>query len=158
MPPERAPKREQDTAATPPTREAAKGSRPVSRLHIALMHGTRYAFNAPTRLAADVGCSRATIWRLIHGKTRPSFSLVQAVADAVSRDLGRPIEPRELFCSDGSGTFPTPSGCLLCGCSGCFPDEAWDSRGNLRPAFWNLRPGEWSVTPGPQDSASHNTH
>jgi transcriptional regulator with XRE-family HTH domain len=129
-----------------------------NRVPILLMHGTRYAFHGPARLAADVGCSRATIWRLMTGRTRPSFALAQAVADALAADLGQPLPPREVFSSDG--TYPTRSGCVVSGCEGCFPDEAYDRHGNLRPIFWYQRPGDWSLAPagpcGPQGPDTHS--
>src|SRR5688500_18926549 len=67
-----------------------------NRLGVALAHSTRYAFSPQVRLAADVGVSRSTISRLLGGKTRPSLRLAQAVARALTRDLGRPLPVEEL--------------------------------------------------------------
>jgi DNA-binding XRE family transcriptional regulator len=127
-------------------REPGVRTRVYNRVGIALMHSTRYAFSGQARLAADAGVSRSTISRLVNGRTSPSFALVQAVTRALERDLGRRLDPRELFSPDG--TYPTRSGCAAFGCvSGCFPEEAYDRHGNLRPAFQNLRPGDWSLAP-----------
>ena len=130
------------------TKAPSPGSaaRPVyNRLATVMTHTTRYSFQGQARLAFDVGCSRSTISRLVGGHTHPSFALVEAVTAALEKSLGKPLDPRELFSPDG--TYPTASGCALCGCAGCFPEDAYDGRGNLKPAFRNLRPGDWSLSP-----------
>lgn len=116
---------------------------PHNRVGIALRHGWRYAFESQARLARDVGVSRSTISRLIAGKTAPSLKLAQTVAAALSVDLGVPLPLDELFSPDGS--YPTPSGCAAFGCPGCFPEEAYDRKGNLLPAFRDQKPGDWTM-------------
>jgi DNA-binding XRE family transcriptional regulator len=116
---------------------------PYNRLHVVLLHVPWYAFEGQARLAADAGVARSTISRLLNGRSNPSVRVVRAVQAALEERLGRPLPLAELFSPDGA--YPTPSGCTLCGCEGCFPDEAYDRHGNLRPAFRHLRPGEWSV-------------
>lgn len=118
-----------------------------------LAHTTRYAFEPQARLAKDVGVSRSTISRIMSGKSRPSFDLVQRITGALEQALGRTLDPRELFSPDG--TYPTRSGCLLCGCNGCLPETAFDRWGRRRPAFQSMQPGDWTLTPpGPSNNAS----
>lgn len=123
-----------------------------SRLGMVLMHSTYYAFMGQARLAKAVGVSRSTISRLVRGRTRPSLALAQSVADVLSRDLKVPLQPSDLFSEDGC--YKEPSGCRLCACSGCFPDEAYDHRNKLRPAFLHMRPGDWSRSPVRSDRNS----
>jgi hypothetical protein len=116
-----------------------------NRVRIALIHSWRYAFEGQARLAADVGVSRSTICRLIAGKRIPSDRLVQAITDALSEDMGIPLNARDLFSPDG--TYPTCSGCKLCGCDGCLPEEAYDAKGNRKPGYENMQAGDWSLAP-----------
>jgi len=116
-----------------------------NRIRTVLVHTSRYAFEGPARLALDCGVSRSTICRLLSGQSQPSYRLVQAVTDALSRALDKSLDPRDLFSPDG--TYPEPSGCALCGCSGCLPEEAFDHRGRIKPEFRSMRPGDWSRAP-----------
>jgi hypothetical protein len=116
-----------------------------NRVHAILVHCPGFSFEGPGRLAKEVGCSRSSISRLIRVKSRTSSALVEKVTAALSKALGRPLEAPEVFSLDGR--FPTRSGCALCGCKGCLPEEAYDARSNLRPAFKNMRPGDWSLAP-----------
>ncbi|MES2461989.1 MAG: helix-turn-helix transcriptional regulator [Armatimonadota bacterium] len=111
-----------------------------------LLHIPWYSIEGQARLAADVRVSRSTISRLINGRITPSYSLVMKVTDAVSRRLGKPIDARDLFTTDGS--YPTSSACALCDCDGCLPPWAWDERRDrLRPEWQTARPGDWSRSP-----------
>jgi len=116
-----------------------------NRIRTVLVHTSRYAFEGPAKLAADCGVSRSTICRLLAGKNNPSYRLVQAVTDALAKALGTPLNPRDLF--SPNGTYPEPSGCALCGCSGCLPEEAFDPRGRIKPEYRRMRPGDWSRSP-----------
>ena len=122
-----------------------------NRIRTVLVHTSRYAFEGPAKLAADCGVSRSTICRLLAGKSNPSYRLVQAVTDALARALGKPLNPRDLFSPDG--TYPEPSGCALCGCSGCLPEEAFDPRGRIKPEYRRMRPGDWSLSPTAAEAA-----
>lgn len=135
----------------------AENTKGHNRLHVVLAHTTRYAFEPKARLAKDVGVSRSTISRLMSGKSRSSFDLVQRVTRALEQALGYcSLDPRELFSPDG--TYPTVSGCLLCGCNGCMPEEAYDRWGRLRPAFQAMKPGDWSLSPpGPAPDGAGST-
>jgi len=119
------------------------GPKGYNRLHVLLAHTSRYAFEPQARLAQDVGVSRSTISRLMNGQTRPSYGLVQRVTAVLETALGRPLDPRELFSPDG--TYPTPSGCRLCGCAGCMPELAYDRWGQLRTEFKQQQPGDWTL-------------
>lgn len=136
------------TPASPSARaarsSAARSRVPVqNRVRVFLIHIPKLSIQGQARLAAEVGASRSTISRLACGRTSPSHRLARAVADALGRLLGRPLDMREVFSADG--TYPTPSGCALCGCGGCLPDEAYDAEGSLRPEWRGQRPGDWSL-------------
>lgn len=114
-----------------------------NRVRVFLIHIPKLSIQGQARLAAEVGVSRSTISRLAGGRTSPSYRLARNVADALARLLGHPLDMREIFSTDG--TYPTPSGCDLCGCGGCLPDEAYDAEGSLKPEWRGQRPGDWSV-------------
>lgn len=116
-----------------------------NRVQTLMIHTSRYAFQGQARLAADVHVSRSTISRMLHGKTCPSYCLVQAVTGALSKHLKRPLQPCDLFSLDGC--YPERSGCALAGCRGCLPEDAYDSHGNRKPEWENARPGDWSRSP-----------
>lgn len=122
-----------------------------NRVQVLLVHIPKFSIQGQARLAADVGVSRSTISRLVHGRINPSYRLARGVTDALERMLGKPLDMREVFSTDG--TYLTPSGCALCQCGGCLPDRAYDIEGNLRPEWQGQRPGDWSCAcpagPGP---------
>ena len=88
--------------------------------------------------------ARSTISRLVNGRTVPSPKLAEDVTAALSRRLGRPLDPRDVFSPDGA--YPTPSGCSLCSCHGCLPAGRLGRRRRAptrvaRPASRRLVPG-----------------
>ena len=117
-----------------------------NRVQTVMVHVSRYSFQGRARLAADVGVSRSTISRLINGQTSSSHALVQAVTDALSAGLKKPLAPRDVFSPDGC--YPERSGCRLCSCGGCLPESAFDVHGRRRVEWFNANPGDWSITPG----------
>jgi len=123
-----------------------------NRVQIVMIHTSRYAFQGQARLAADAGVSRSTISRLLSGKISPTYRLAQAVTAALAQHLKRPLQPGEVF--SPTGEYDECSGCALSGCNGCLPEDAYDSRGNLRPAWKNAHPGDWSRTPAHSVPAS----
>lgn len=122
-----------------------RAPRLTNRLSIVLAHTFRYAFEGQARLARDVGVSRSTISRLMNGRTKPTAALVRKVTEALSFALDCPLSPCDLFSPDG--TYPTPSGCLLCNCPGCLPEHAFDRFGSRRPAYLSMQPGDWTLAP-----------
>jgi DNA-binding phage protein len=114
-----------------------------NRLRAVMSHTIRYAFKGETRLAQDAGVSRSALNRLINGQSSPSFVLVCALAEALSKRLKRRIEPCELVSCDS--TYPTRYVCVLSGCTGCLPGEAYDEEGNLRSEYSHIKPGQWST-------------
>lgn len=121
----------------------------TSQLHNRILelmaHTTRYAFQGETRLAHDAGVSKSAVCRLLSGKSSPSFALVSAITRALEKQLGRPLDPRDLISLDGS--YPTASACELAGCRGCLPPEAYDEHDQLKPEYKNVKPGQWCVAP-----------
>jgi len=120
-----------------------------NRVQTVMVHISRYSFQGRARLAADVGVSRSTISRLINGQTSSSHALVQAVTDALSAGLNKPLAPRDLFSPDGC--YPERSGCRLCSCGGCLPESAFDVHGRRRVEWLNASPGDWSLSPVMED-------
>ena len=117
-----------------------------TRLREIMAHTIRYAFEGEARLAADCGCNRSTINRLIAGRATPTFNLVCSVTRALENELGRRIDPRDVV-MDETFDWITPNVCKVAGCQGCFPDHAYDEHDNLKPTFEKARPGEWSTDP-----------
>lgn len=128
------------------TKLTSRACPPVqNRVRILLIHIPRLSIRGQARLAAEVGVSRSTISRLVNGRINPSYRLARGVTSALERLLGRPLDMRDVFTTDG--TYLTPSGCKLCRCGGCLPDEAYDPEGNLQPEWCGQLPGEWSLAP-----------
>ena len=114
-----------------------------NRVPVLLVHIPKFSIRGQARLAAEVGVSRSTVSRLVNGKINPSYRLARGVTDALERFLGRPLDMREVFSTDG--TYLTLSGCALCRCGGCLPEAAWGEDGTLKPEWRDARPGDWSV-------------
>ena len=138
---------DQDLPPRPVTRQL-----PVrNRLRVLLVHIPAFSIQGQARLAHDAGVARSTVSRLVNGQISPSYRLAHAVTDALERKRGHPLDIREVFTLDG--TYPTPSGCALCGCQGCLPQDAWGEDDALKPEWKDARPGDWSLARPPQVSA-----
>jgi len=114
-----------------------------NRVPVLLVHIPRLSIRGQARLAAEVGVARSTVSRLVNGRINPSYRLARGVTDALERFLGRPLDMRDVFSTDG--TYLTPSGCALCKCGGCLPEAAWGEDGTLKPEWRDAPPGEWSI-------------
>lgn len=125
-----------------------------NRVAVLLTHIPFFSIQGQARLAARAGASRSTISRLVHGRINPSYRLAQAVTAALERQLGAPLDMRDVFTTDG--TYPTASGCALCRCGGCLPEHAYDAEGNLLPAWKEARPGDWSLAPAMPDAPARS--
>lgn len=112
-----------------------------NRIAAIMIHTSRYSFKGQARLAKDTGVSKATICRLVNGKTRPSYGLAYKVTRALEKDLKRALDLREVFSADGK--YPTGYVCTLVGCSGCLPDRSHDERDEQRDEWADLQ-GAWS--------------
>ena len=134
------PKRENPQA---PKSQPVQNRVPIqNRVRVLLVHIPRLSIQGQARLAAEVGVSRSTVSRLVHSRINPSYRLARGVTTALERFLGRPLDMRDVFSTDG--TYLNPSGCALCGCGGCLPEEAWNENGTLKPEWRDARPGDWS--------------
>lgn len=123
-----------------------------NRVPVLLVHIPKLSIRGQARLAAEVGVSRSTVSRLVHGRINPSYRLARGVTSALERLLGRPLDMRDVFSTDG--TYLTPSGCALCKCGGCLPEAAWAEDGTLKPDWKGARPGDWSLA-RPADPPLH---
>jgi DNA-binding XRE family transcriptional regulator len=127
-----------------PKRERIHKPQPIqNRVKVLLVHIPKFSIQGQARLATEVGVSRSTISRLVHGRINPSYRLARGVTDVLERMLGKPLDMRDVFSTDG--TYLTPSGCALCRCHGCLPDRAWEEDGHLKPGWEDARPGDWSL-------------
>lgn len=125
--------------------------RTANRIRAFLVHAPWYSFEGQRRLARDCNVSGSTISRLVRGQSAPSYRLARAVTDALSARLGVPLDMREIFSTDG--TYPTACVCdLTTDCTGCFPEEAYDHEGSLKPAYQRLNPGDWCRYPSARDA------
>lgn len=113
----------------------------INRISDVMAHLDRYAFHGCRRLAIDARVSASSVSRLIHGKQNPSMCMASRIAAALEREVGRPIDARELLAE--SGHFPTRFVCDLVGCRGCLPPNAYDEFGDLKPTFDGIAPGTW---------------
>ena len=116
-----------------------------NRIAAVIEHIPRYTIQGQARLARDAGVSRSAVSRLLSGQTVPSFTIALALTNALERELGKKLEPRELLSLDG--TYPTPNVCDLCGCRGCLPRHAYAPDDTLHPDFRSIAPGTWSLAP-----------
>jgi transcriptional regulator with XRE-family HTH domain len=102
------------------------------------------------RLATRCGVAPSTISRVVRGETSPSYRLAALVTAALSANLGVALDVRDVFSTDG--TYPTACVCdLIASCTGCFPPEAYDEDGAMRPEFRDLRPSDWCRFPKSPD-------
>lgn len=106
-------------------------------------HVSRFSFQGTVRLAKDAGVSHSVVSRMIHGKTAASFPVICAITRALERQLGYRIDPREILTFDGS--YPTPSVCDLCGCSGCLPSDFYTPDDVVKPQCRGVESGSWSL-------------
>jgi transcriptional regulator with XRE-family HTH domain len=114
----------------------------VNRVSDVAAHTTRYAFKGVGRLARDAGISPSAVSRLVSGKMNPSFVLVARITEALEKELGYRIDPRDLVAE--RGRFLTRFTCdLVANCRGCIPEAATDEFGDTKKAFEGVRPGQW---------------
>lgn len=144
-----APPGQTDPVASPPGVATDRPYQVVgiaNRLRAVLLHVPYYSIEGNARLARDTGLAASTISRLARGKTSPSYIVVEIITRAISHRLGRSLDAREIFTTNGC--YPTPSTCALLNCSGCLPPEAWqEGSDTLRPSWRSHRPGDWARYP-----------
>lgn len=120
----------------------------INRIADLMAHIDRYSFKGVARLARDAGVSASSVSRLINGKMNPSFAMTARITEALERELGLALDPREVFAENGA--FPTRHVCRLVGCRGCLPECASDEHGEILPAFKGVRPGQWVSSQWPR--------
>ena len=117
-----------------------------NRVEAVCFHITAFSIDPVSRLAKAVGVNKTVISKLFRGVKGPSFTLVFAVTMAIEKELGKPVDPRELFLIDG--TFPTQSVCQFfdCGGNGCLPGEVCDDENNRKQEYRDWKAGQWKLT------------
>jgi len=121
----------------------------VSRISDVMAHTSRYAFKGAGRLARDAKVSRSAVSRFMSGRSNPSFLMVARIADALEKELGYRIDPRDLVAEEGR--FPTRYACdLIESCRGCLPEAATDEYGDTKKAFEGVKPGNWVTSRHPR--------
>ena len=120
----------------------------VNRFTDVMAHSDRFAFRGTSKLALDAGVSVSSVSRVIHGEVNPSFRTVVRLTEAVERELGIRIDPRDLVAE--SGRFLTRFTCGLVGCRGCLPDCARDEFGALKSTYAGVAPGTWVTSRHPR--------
>lgn len=116
---------------------------PHNRIAAVMEHTTKYVIEGRARLARDAGVSKSAVSRLVRRECVPSTTLMLAVTRALEKQLGRPLDPRELISPNGE--YPTANVCELCGCPGCLPERAYNEDGSLKPGWEGVEPGTWSL-------------
>jgi hypothetical protein len=120
----------------------------ISRLGDVLAHTSRYSFKAPSRLSQDAGVHPASVFRVLRGGGNPSFLTITRITEAIEKELGFRIDPRDLIAE--GGRFPTPFCCDVTRSSPSLPDNAFDEFGDLKPAFLGIEPGQWVTSRHPR--------
>lgn len=123
----------------------------INRISDVMAHSDRFAFKGVRRLAGDAGVSPSSVSRLINGKINPSFLLVARITAALEKQLGFPVDPRDLVAENGR--FLTEFVCELTKCGGCLPDNARDEFGSLKKAYKSVQPGQWVTSRYPKGFA-----
>ncbi|MBI1331273.1 MAG: hypothetical protein GC165_00165 [Armatimonadetes bacterium] len=124
-----------------------------NRLTDVLEHTDRYAFVPVKRLALDTGVNPSSISRLLNHQINPSFALVARITAAIEKELGMPIDPRNIVAEGGK--FLTHSVCDLVGCPGCLPAAAYDELDETNTAFLGVKPGTWVSSRHPHGYTSN---
>ena len=120
----------------------------VCRVTSAAIHLQRYSFRGLSLLARDASLSASTLSRLVHGDGNPSYRLVVQLTEAVERELGHRIDPRDLVAVNGR--FLTPYICDLMHCRGCLPECALDEFGDRTEKYRDVQSGEWVMDQYPK--------
>ncbi len=120
----------------------------INRFADVMAHHDKFAFKGVTRLARAAGVSPASVSRLLNNKLNPSFLMVARLTDALEKQFGFRIDPRDLIAEEGR--FLTQFVCDLAGCSGCLPEIARDEFGAIKEAYKEVKPGRWVASHHPK--------
>ena len=112
-----------------------------NRFAEAMIHTSRYSIAGKARLAQDCGLSKMSVIRLLAGNHNPSYRVVHRVIAALEKELGRPLDARDLI--SYTRREWERSICEVCGCSGCLPAGALRDDGTIDPAYQNIPSGTW---------------
>ena len=126
--------------------EEEAGNRMASRIEAIMENVDRYMIDGRRRLMEDTGLSRTEVHRLVTGDCNPSYRVVLAVVEALERQVGERIDPREIL-SYGGAFERTVCAITRCrGCPVCKPYQA-------PPA---LRTGDATPLPVPANQPNTN--
>lgn len=120
----------------------------VCRVSSAAIHLGRYSFRGLSVLARDAGLSASTISRLVNGNANPSYRLVIQLTEAIERQVGHHIDPRDIVAINGR--FLTPYICDVMHCRGCLPECARDEFGERAEKYKDIHSGQWVMEQYPK--------
>lgn len=130
---------------------ATERGRLHNRIAAIMIHLDYYDTKGIARLADDAGVSRSEVSRLLHGRTNPSYVIVERIHLCLERMLGRRLPIAEIVSE--TGLYPTAYVCDLMKCRGCLPAYVYNQEGEVIEEFRNLRKRQWTgnvepVSPG----------
>jgi len=111
-----------------------------TRIAEAMMHTSRYSVEGKAKLARDCGVSKTTIQDLIAGTHNTTYTVLNAVLEALGREVGRTLDVRELVSFDGKFERPI---CAVVGCRNCLPLESTLESGRIAPDYVGIKAGQW---------------
>lgn len=113
----------------------------INRFTDVMEHSDRFAFHGVTRLAFNARVAPSSVSRILRGEQNPTYLMVVRLTEALEKELGFRIDPRDLIAEEGQ--FLTRFACDLCGCSGCLPRAAYDEFQRVKPEYQDIKPGAW---------------
>lgn len=125
-----------------PNRSAKAATKHHNRVAAMMLHTKWYSSCPTSRLAHDAGVAKSTICKMMHGRANPLYSTTLRVVKCLERDLGLPLDHREVFSEDGS--YPTQFVCAVVGCRGCGPPIVYGHGTEVKEALRSLRSGQWT--------------
>ena len=128
-------------------RRAIERGRLHNRIAAIMLHINGYDSKGVVRLASDAGISRSELSRLLHGKTNPSYVIVERIHQCLERKAHRVFNLREIVSE--TGRYPTTYVCSLLKCKGCLPAYAFNRHVDMTAEFRDVQPGQWTGNVGP---------
>lgn len=123
-------------------KRATERGRLHNRIAAIMVHIDGYDSRGVSRIAVDAGVSRSEVSRFLHGRTNPSYVIVERLHLSLERKLGRKLPITEVVSE--FGTYPTAYVCDLMECRGCLPAYAYNQENEVLAEHRELRSGQWT--------------